>query len=129
MRKKKPLYRGAASLDEKVFDMPVPVFVSGKNAGGKIFTEESRLKNISAQMAVLSLENKVIVGEKLKLELDIPKTLILKNKLTLRVAGEVERTRRNSENGGEQIVEISLSPSYKIVAWETGRGVNQPDQA
>lgn len=120
MKKKKLKYRGAVSLNEKVFDMPVPVFVSGKNAGGKIFTEESRLKNISAQMAVLSLENKVIVGEKLKLELNIPKTLILKNKLTLLVAGEVERTRRNSENGGEQIVEISLSSSYKIVTGRTG---------
>jgi hypothetical protein len=118
MKKYKTLNPGRGSLDEKIFDISVPVYVKGKNAAGEAFNEQTRLKNISSKIAVFLLENKVFVGTKLQLKLDIPKTLILKNQLNLIISGEVERTRRNSDNGCGQIVEISLAASYKIIKVE-----------
>ena len=103
-----------SSAHEKMFRMSVPVVVRGKNAEGEEFEEETRMKNISSETAIFSLENKVLVGSKLHLKLNIPQTLILKNHLNLQIAGEVERTFRDSENGGGQIIELELVSSFTI---------------
>ncbi len=99
---------------EKVFEISVPTFVRGKNASGELFEEKTRLRNISSELAVFTLANNVVIGEKLYLRLCIPKTLILKNTLNVSVSGEVERTRRDSENGSGQIIELTLCSSYEI---------------
>ncbi len=114
MKNNKPAGQGIPPPGEKIFDISVPVCVKGKNAAGNIFNERTRLKNISSEIAIFSLGNKIIVGSKLQLQLNIPKTLILKNKLMLLISGEVARVRRDSENGGGQIVDVVLTSSYKI---------------
>lgn len=102
------------SSPEKVFEMSVSALVKGHNAEGEQFVEQALLKNISSETAVFSLEHKVLVGSELHLMIDIPKTFILKKQLNLFVSGEVERTHRSSGNEKEQIVELSLSPSFEI---------------
>ena len=72
------------------------VTVTGINAGGQEFEEITDLSSISSQEAVFWLKNKVTIGSKLVLSLNVPKTLILENQLNLIVSGEV--TDFKSEN-------------------------------
>lgn len=106
--------RKSRSSPEKVFEMSFSALVKGNNAEGEQFAEQALLKNISSETAVFSLEHKVLVGSKLHLMIDIPKTFILKKQLNLLVSGEVEKTHRGSGNEKEQIVELTLSPSFEI---------------
>jgi hypothetical protein len=99
---------------ERCFDLSLAVTVNGSNAEGQDFEEITDLSSISSQEAVFWLKNKVIIGSKLVLSLNIPKTLILENQLNLIVSGEVVFATTDPSSRNQQLVSIQLDRLYKI---------------
>lgn len=99
---------------ERCFDLSLQALVSGTNAIGIDFEEITELSSISSQEAVLTLENKVLIGSKLNISLKIPKTLLLQNRLNLTISGEVTYASSDRNNPKIQHVRISLNKLFKI---------------
>ena len=99
---------------ERCFDLSLQALVSGTNAEGSDFEEIAELSSISSQEAVLTLENKVLIGSKLSISLKIPKTLLLQNRLNLTISGEVIYVSSDRNNPRIQRVGISLNRLFKI---------------
>ncbi len=99
---------------ERAFDLSLTASVSGVDANEKEFEECTELSSISSQEAVFWLKNKVTIGSKLVLSLNIPKTLILENQLNLIVSGEVVFASSDPSHNHHQLVSIQLDKLYKI---------------
>ena len=99
---------------ERCFDLSLSVNVNGIDAEGLDFEETTELSTISSQEAVFWLKNKVVIGSKLVLSLNVPKTLILENQLNLIVSGEVIFASTDPSNQNKQLVSIQLDRLYKI---------------
>ncbi len=102
------------SKTERCFDLSLSVSVNGIDAENKDFEETTELSTISSQEAVFWLKNKVIIGSKLVLALNVPKTLILVNQMNLIVSGEVVFASTDPSNRNKQLVSIQLDRIYKI---------------
>ena len=101
---------------EKDFELFLPAVVSGINAEGKEFSENTELTSISAVKAQFGLKSKVTIGTKLNVILSIPKTLILENYLKLRVSGDVVFAKSDIEDSPKHLISIRLDRMYKIQA-------------
>jgi len=99
---------------ERCFDLSLSVNVNGIDAEGLDFEETTELSTISSQEAVFWLKNKVLIGSKLVLSLNVPKTLILENQMNLIVSGEVIFASTDPSNRNQQLVSIQLDRLYKI---------------
>jgi hypothetical protein len=99
---------------ERCFDLSLSVNVNGIDAEGLDFEETTELSTISSQEAVFWLKNKVVIGSKLVLSLNVPKTLILENQLNLIVSGEVIFASTDPSSRNKQLVSIQLDRLYKI---------------
>jgi hypothetical protein len=106
---------------ERCFDLSLSVNVNGIDAEGLDFEETTELSTISSQEAVFWLKNKVVIGSKLILALNVPKTLILENQMNLIVSGEVIFASTDPSNRNQQLVSIQLDRLYKIQPIYTSR--------
>ncbi len=91
------------------------------DAEGLDFEETTELSTISSQEAVFWLKNKVVIGSKMVLSLNVPKTLILENQLNLIVSGEVIFASTDPSTQDKQLVSIQLDRLYKIQPIYTSR--------
>jgi len=98
---------------EKLFEMPLSTLVSGVDASGEEFQEQTTLVAISSQKAVFYLNTKVTLWSKLNLSIEIPQTITLEKCLKLIISGTV--TAIKSENK-KQLISIKLNRKYKIIS-------------
>ncbi len=99
---------------ERYFELSVPALVSGTNAKGDEFEERTTISSISSQEASFWLKSKVIIGTRINMSLQIPKTLILESHLSLLISGEVIFVQSETNNRKKQLAIIRLDRSYKI---------------
>ena len=99
---------------ERSFELSLPALVNGIDAVGKEFQEFTELISLSSQEAVFKLDSKVIIGSKLNMSLDIPKTLFLENQLKLEMSGNVRFVKAEQNNTKKQLVILRLNKNYKI---------------
>ena len=102
------------SKGERRFDLSLPVIVTGTDAIGNDFEESTELSSISAAEAFFWLKKPVLIGSRISLTLNVPKTLILENCLNLIVSGEVSFASMDKKKKGKQLVSIQLNRIYKI---------------
>lgn len=99
---------------ERYFELSVPALVSGTSAKGEEFEERTKISSISAQEASFWLKEKVTIGARLNVSLQIPKTLILESHFNLSVSGEVIFVQNETSDRKKQSVIIRLDRNYKI---------------
>ncbi|MDD8015128.1 MAG: hypothetical protein PHX45_05505 [Acidobacteriota bacterium] len=112
----KPSIQGTARVAkrERMFELSLPALVSGYDAEGKKIDETSELETISAQEASFWLNAPLMIGSKVFLTLDIPRTLILEKPLKLLISGTVVYVKSGSSKEKRQLVAVRLDRSYKL---------------
>ncbi len=112
----KPSFQNALNevKRERSFDLTLPALIMGIDAVGDEFQEYTDIISLSSQEAVFKLDSKVIIGSKLTLSLDIPKTLFLENKLKLEISGSVRFVRAEQDDTKKQMIILRLAKTYKI---------------
>ena len=114
----KPSTHGAARAGkrERAFELSLPALVTGVDALENKFREKTQVLSISSEEATVWLRSRVMVGCKLDLSLDIPKTLILENHLKLRLSGTVIFSQVDSARAGKkQIVSLRLDKKFRLL--------------
>jgi hypothetical protein len=99
---------------ERYFELSVAALVSGASAKGEEFEERTKISSISSQEASFWLKEKVTIGTRINMCLEIPKTLILESHLNLMISGEVIFVQSETNSKKKQLVIIRLDRSYKI---------------
>jgi len=80
------------------------------------FREKTQVLSISSEEATVWLRSRVMLGSKLDLALDIPKTLILENHLKLRLSGTVILMNNDSARvGKKQLVSLRLDKKFQLL--------------
>jgi hypothetical protein len=112
----KPSIQGAAKVSkrERAFELSLPALVSGADVKGKEFEEDTKILSISAQSALFWLKSRVLIGTPLCVCLQIPKTIILENRLHLVVSGTVKLVQANASKKNSQLVSVQLDRTFKI---------------
>ena len=112
----KPSIQGATRFAkrERSFELSLPILVTGIEASGNEFQEYSELASISSQEAIFFLNSGVTIGSRLKLSLDIPKTILLENDLKLELTGRVIYVKAEQNNEKKQLIVLRLDKKYKI---------------
>lgn len=112
----KPSIQGATRVAkrERIFELSLPALVSGYDAEGKKIDETSELETISAQEASFWLNAPLMIGSKVFLTLDIPRTLILEKPLKLLISGTVVYVKSDSSKEKKQLVAVRLDRGYKL---------------
>ncbi len=112
----RPSLQGAAKVAkrERAFELSLPALVTGTNAIGRDFEEGTLTLSISSQEASFQLNSRLLIGTKLTLSLEIPKTLILENQLRLYLTGTVTYVRADAGKDNSQFVCIRLDKNYKL---------------
>jgi hypothetical protein len=112
----KPSIQGAAKVSkrERSFELSLPALVSGNDVKGKQFEENTKILSISAQNALFWLKSKVLIGTPLCVNLQIPKTIILENRLNLMISGTVKLVQANTNKKNNQLISIQLDRTFKI---------------
>jgi hypothetical protein len=112
----KPSIQGATKVSkrERSFELSLPALVSGNDVKGKKFEENTKVLSISAQNALFWLRSKVLIGTSLLVNLQIPKTIILENRLNLMVSGTVKLIQANTNKKNNQLISIQLDRTFKI---------------
>jgi len=112
----KPSIQGAAKAvkRERAFELSLPALVKGLDALDNEFQERTELSSISSQEVSFGLNSKVMIGSKVNLFLDIPKTLILERSLNLFISGRVIYVKADTSKGKKQLIAIRLEKNYKI---------------
>ncbi len=114
----KPSTHGAARAGkrERAFELSLPALVTGVDALDNKFREKTQVMSISSEEATVWLRSRVMLGSKLDLALDIPKTLILENHLKLRLSGTVILLQNDSARvGKKQLVSIRLDKKFRLL--------------
>jgi len=99
---------------ERSFELSLPALVRGQDENGNPFEEATRILSISSQNAQLWLKSKVLIGTPLQVSLDIPKTILLENRLSLNISGTVVLVQANSNKRHNQLVSLQLDRTFKI---------------
>ncbi|MCK4557548.1 MAG: hypothetical protein KAU47_08515 [Candidatus Aminicenantes bacterium] len=99
---------------ERIFELSLPALIAGINAVGEEFQEYSELISLSSQEAIFKLDSNVIIGSKLNLSLDIPKTLFLENQLKVEISGNVRFAKAEQNDSKRQLIILRLNNIYKI---------------
>ena len=99
---------------ERIFELSLPALITGINAVGEEFQEYTELISLSCQEAIFKLDSKVIIGSKLNLSLDIPKTLFLENQLKVEMSGSVRFAKAEQNESKQQMIILRLNKNYKI---------------
>ncbi len=108
--------RGAANAvkRERSFRLSLPALVRGIDAYGNTFQEQTALVSISSQEAIFTLNSGVTIGSRLQLFLEVPKTLILENRLRMLISGKVSYVKAEQNKGKKQMIVLDLDKSFKI---------------
>jgi hypothetical protein len=111
-----PSTQGAAKAGkrERSFELSLPALVNGLGAAGSRFEERTEIRTISAQEASFRLEAPVLIGSRLTLCLDVPRTLILEKHLRLLVTGTVVGVGFEKTNGKRQLVTACLDRAFRL---------------
>ncbi len=99
---------------ERIFELSLPALITGINAVGEEFQEYTELISLSSQEAIFKLDSKVVIGSKLNLSLDIPKTLFLENQLKVEMSGSVRFAKAEQNDSKRQMIILRLNKNYKI---------------
>ena len=112
----KPSIQGAAKVSkrERSFELSLPALVSGSDVRGRDFEEDTKVLSISSQNALFWLKSKVLIGTPLCVNLQIPKTIILENRLNLVTSGTVNLVQANANKKNNQLISIQLDRNFKI---------------
>lgn len=113
-----PSFQGAAKAGkrERVFELSLPALVKGLEAAGQRFEERTSVCAISAQEASFRLKSRLLIGSKVVLALDIPRTLILEKPLRMVLTGAVFYVRFEAgSNGQNQFVSVSLERGFRLL--------------
>lgn len=100
---------------ERAFEIPVTARVTGVDAGGRRFEEAVPLVSISAREAALRLRPPLVIGTRIFITLDIPRTLILEKPLCLDLSGTVARVLAGV-NGRGHLVQVDLDRGFRLQA-------------
>jgi hypothetical protein len=99
---------------ERIFELSLPALITGINAVGEEFQEYTEIISLSSQEAIFKLNSKVVIGSKLNLSLDIPKTLFLENQLKVEMSGNVRFAKAEQNDSKKQLIILRLNKNYKI---------------
>jgi hypothetical protein len=112
----KPSIQGTAKVSkrERAFELSLPALVSGSDVRGADFEEDTKVLSISSQNALFWLKSKVLIGTSLCVCLQIPKTIILENRLNLVISGTVNLVQANTNKKNNQLISIQLDRNFKI---------------
>jgi hypothetical protein len=112
-----PSFRGApAGRRERAFELSLPALVSGQDASGRRFEERTDISSISAQEVSFRLKTRILVGSKVVLNLDVPRTLILEKPLRLLLSGSVVSASAEDSRGRRQNVSARLDRAYRLLS-------------
>jgi len=103
-----------AKKKEQAFMLSLPALVKGKDALEKEFREKTQIFHMSSEEVTFGLNRKVLVGSKLVIWLDIPRTLLLEKPLTLSVSGIVQLIKGEKQLKKKQLISIQLDKKYQI---------------
>jgi hypothetical protein len=103
-----------AGKRERSFELSLPALVKGLDARGKRFEERTAACAISAQELSFRLNARLLIGAKITVALDVPRTLILESPLRLLVTGQVVYVRSETENGKCQYVTVHLDRRFRL---------------
>ena len=102
---------------ERSFEMALPAVVQGRDALESEFAETIEVSSLSAQEAVFWLSAKVLIGSKLVLHLQVPRTFLLERPLEVQLAGTVQYVRSDlSVSDKDQLVSVRLDRAFRIEA-------------
>jgi len=99
---------------ERSFELSLPILVTGIDASGNELQEYSELTSISSQEAIFFLDSAVTIGSRLKLSLDVPKTILLENDLKLEMTGRVTYVKAEQNSEKRQFIVLQLDKKYNI---------------
>lgn len=99
---------------DKVFSMPLPTLVEGETASGDTFQEKTILSFISHRGAVFHLKNQVAVGSRLRLAIDLPRSLSEDKSLKLVIRGHVILIEKAGKHKPRQRITMKFENKYFI---------------
>ena len=99
---------------ERAFELSIPARVTGLDAVGRKFEERTEICMISAQEASFRLQTRLMIGSKVLLNLDVPRTIILEKPLRLLLSGTVVFVRSEDKLGKKQYLSARLDRGYKL---------------
>jgi hypothetical protein len=99
---------------ERAFEISLPARVTGLDAAGRRFEERTEIYSISAQEASFRLQTRLLIGSKVILNLDVPRTIILEKPLCLLVSGTVVYIKSEDRSGKKQYLEARLDRGFKL---------------
>lgn len=102
---------------ERAFELSLLAVVTGVDQSDNRFREKTVLLSISAEEARVRLRSRVGPGVKVKISLDIPKTLILQNQLRLQLSGTVASDPPDDgpADGRKQDVLLRLDRKFRLL--------------
>lgn len=99
---------------ERAFELSLPAMVTGLDAVGRKFEERTEICSISAQEASFRLQTRLMIGSKVLLNLDVPRTIILEKPLRLMLSGTVVFVKSEDSRGRKQYLAARLDRGYKL---------------
>ena len=105
-----------AGKRERSFELSLPALVKGLDAAGRKFEERSAVCGISAQEVTFRLKARLIIGSRVTLFLDIPRTLILESPLRMVLSGAVVYVRLEEAEGKQQHIVVRLDRGFRLHA-------------
>jgi hypothetical protein len=103
-----------AGKRERSFELSLPALVKGLDAAGRKFEERTAVCGISAQEVSFRLKARLIIGSRVTLFLDIPRTLILESPLRMVLSGAVIHVRLEETNGKQQFIVVLLDRGFRL---------------
>jgi hypothetical protein len=100
--------------DERGFQLNLPAKVTGRDASGREFEEETKVDFMSQAAATFDLKTPVIQGGELKLILSLPQKLSEDKDLKLAVRGRIAYMERRQAGSGAAKVFLKLESRYII---------------
>lgn len=105
---------GVSGDGEAGFTFPLPTRVQGLNSKGQEFTEDTVLSSISHQGSTFFLKNKINVGERLRLVIDLPEKLSAGSELKLVIKGRVTQIEAADAKATAHKVVVAFDSKYII---------------
>jgi hypothetical protein len=110
-----PRRRARSPRRERSFELSLPGVVRGTDALGRRFEERTATCSLSAQEATFRLNAPLLIGAKINLALEVPRTLILEKPMKLQVSGSVVYVRSEIGNGKVQLAIVRLEKGFRLI--------------
>ena len=99
---------------ERAFDLSLPIRVTGLDAAGRRYEERTEICSISAEEVSFWLQTRLMIGSKILLNLDVPRTIILEKALRLLLSGTVVFVKSGDKLGKKQYLSARLDRGFKL---------------